>query len=95
LGQEGVRNLFEKASDWYENRGLYDEAVDAALTAGLFDRAMQSIEKFIEIHDITGFRTLNRWVGKVPAELVLTHPVVCFAFARSSCILPTASRLPP
>jgi LuxR family maltose regulon positive regulatory protein len=63
------------------------------LTAGLFDRAIQCIEKFIEIHDITGFRTLNRWLGRIPAELVLAHPVVCFAFAQ--VILYTTDRFAP
>ena len=40
LTKQTIKSLFEKASDWYEYHGLFDEAIETALTAKLFERAM-------------------------------------------------------
>jgi len=93
LGEEGVQSIFEKASDWYEVHGLYDEAIEAALAAKRFKRAMQIIEKFIEIHDITELHTLVRWLEKIPAELLLLHPEICLTYAQ--VILYSSDRFAP
>lgn len=82
LGPASLRGLFEKASDWYEYHGLFDEAIEMALTATLFERAMTLIEKFIEIHDLSEFRTLARWLAQVPQPEVLRHPAICFTYAQ-------------
>jgi len=47
LDEAEIKSLFEKASEWYEYHGLLDEAIEPALAAKLFDRAMTLIEKFI------------------------------------------------
>jgi LuxR family maltose regulon positive regulatory protein len=77
-----VETLFEKASNWYEYHELLDEAIETALTARLCERAILLVKKFIEIHDITQWQTLVRWLEKIPEELILRYPTVCFAYAQ-------------
>ncbi|MGA7607214.1 MAG: LuxR C-terminal-related transcriptional regulator [Anaerolineales bacterium] len=82
LGESDIRSLFEKASGWYEYYGLYDEAIEAALTAKLFDRVAMLIEKFIEIHDLSGIQTLGRWLESIPEREILLYPVICFTYSQ-------------
>jgi len=82
LNETDIKSLFEKASGWYEYHGLFDEAIETALTAKLFARAMTLIEKFIEIHDLSELRTLGRWLENIPQQEILRHPVICFTYAQ-------------
>jgi LuxR family maltose regulon positive regulatory protein len=93
LGDGGVRSIFEKASSWYEVHGLYDEAIETALAAKLFERAILLVEKFIEIHDITQWQTLTRWLENIPDELIFRHSAICFSYAQ--VILYTSDRFAP
>jgi LuxR family maltose regulon positive regulatory protein len=82
LDQANIKSLFEKASGWYEYHGLYDEAIEAALAAKLFRRAMPFLKKFIEIHAITQLQTLDRWLENIPIQEILLHPIICFTYAQ-------------
>jgi LuxR family transcriptional regulator, maltose regulon positive regulatory protein len=82
LDEASIKTLFEKASEWYEYHGLFDEAIETALTAKLFERAMNLIEKFIEIHDLSELRTLGRWLENIPQQEILHHPAICFTHAQ-------------
>jgi LuxR family maltose regulon positive regulatory protein len=82
LSEQIVKSIFEKASGWYETHGLYDEAIEIALSAKLTDRAMALIEKFIEIHDLTELRTLGRWLEKLPEGEIYLHPEISFTYAQ-------------
>jgi LuxR family maltose regulon positive regulatory protein len=82
LGEEGVQALSEKASGWFEARGLLDEAVETALAARLYERALALIEKYIEIHDITELRTLGRWLASIPEPEILRLPEISFSYAQ-------------
>jgi LuxR family maltose regulon positive regulatory protein len=93
LGEADIERLFEKASDWYEYHGLFDEAIETALTAKLFERAMTLIEKFIAIHDLSTMHTLGRWLEHIPQQEVLRHPIVCFNYAQ--VILYSTDRFAP
>jgi LuxR family maltose regulon positive regulatory protein len=93
LNETEISRLFDKASQWYEFQGLFDEAIDTALTARLFDRALSLIEKFIEIHDMSGLRTIGRWLEGIPQHEMLRHPVLCFTYAQ--IILYSTDRFAP
>jgi LuxR family maltose regulon positive regulatory protein len=80
--ESALQRLFERAGDWYEYHGLLDEAIESALHARLFARAMMLIEKYIEIHDLRELRTLVRWLDLVPQQDILQRPVICFIFAQ-------------
>jgi LuxR family transcriptional regulator, maltose regulon positive regulatory protein len=82
LDKPATQSLFERASDWYEYHGLFEEAIETALSAGLFERAMFLIEKYLEIHDLREARTLSRWLAVIPTGDVLKHPIICFTLAQ-------------
>ena len=93
LGEVDIQALFEKASSWYEYHGLFDDAVETALTVKLFDRAITLIEKFIEIHDLSEMNTLGRWLENIPQQSILLHPKICFTY--SQVILYSTDRFAP
>jgi LuxR family maltose regulon positive regulatory protein len=93
LSETEIRHLLEKASEWYEYQGLFDEAIDTTLTAKLFDRALTLIEQFIEIHDMSEFRTIGRWLANIPQPEILKHPVISFTYAQ--LILYSTDRFAP
>ena len=93
MGEADVQSIYGKASGWYEAHGLYDESIEAALTAGLYEPAMALIEKFIEIHDLTELYTLSRWIESIPEDLTLHNPAMCFAYAQA--LLYTTDRFAP
>jgi LuxR family maltose regulon positive regulatory protein len=82
LDEAEVSALFEKATDWYEYHSLFDEAIETALAAKLFQRAIALIERFIEIHDLSELRTLSRWLENIPQPEILRQPVICFTYAQ-------------
>ncbi len=74
--------LHRKASNWYEQNGDIDEAIVHALHAGDFDHAADLIEKHIESIWGTGrHSTIQRWVAKLPVELVFSKPNLCIFHA--------------
>jgi LuxR family maltose regulon positive regulatory protein len=77
-----LKSVFEKASGWYEVHGLYDEAIETALSARLAPRAIALIEKFIEIHDLAELHTLGRWLEEIPEAELYLHPGICFTYAQ-------------
>jgi len=93
LDEAGVKTLFEKATDWYEYHGLFDEGIETALAAKLFDHAMKLIEKFIEIHNMSELHTLGRWLENIPQQEILLHPAICFTYAQ--IILYSTDRFAP
>lgn len=91
--EASITTLFERASKWYAYHGLFDEAIDTALTAKLFDQAMDLIETFIEIHDMSEMHTIGRWLAKIPEQEILRHPVI--AFTNAQLILYSTDRFAP
>ena len=77
--------LHHRASVWYEQQGLMDEAIDHALTVKDFDRAIALIEANVEAtlmrSEVTVF--LN-WMEKLPKEQVHDHPLLDFYHAFAS-----------
>lgn len=82
LGADGVRSIFKKASDWYAGQHLFDDAIEMALAAELYERALELVESFIEIYDLREMGTLTRWLERIPQALTWAHPAVCMAYAQ-------------
>jgi LuxR family maltose regulon positive regulatory protein len=82
LDQGAIRSLFERASSWYEYQGLLEDAIETALSAESFERALSLIERYLEIHDLREARTLSRWLETVPRSDLLQHPIICFTLAQ-------------
>lgn len=93
LGEAGIASIFEKASLWYEEQQLYEDAIETALKSGSLERALSLMEKFIELHYVGEMYTLGRWLEDVPTELVLKHPEICLTYAQ--VILYSSDRYAP
>jgi LuxR family maltose regulon positive regulatory protein len=93
LGEGGVQAIYEKASDWYAYQQLFDDAIETALAAGLFERALELLERYIEIYNLSEMLTLKRWMERIPDGLSLGHPAVCMMYAQ--VILFSSDRFAP
>ncbi len=70
-----VNNLHLRASTWFEERGLLDEAIHHALAGGGFDlAARQMTDGLREVLNREDRPTLERWLGLLPEEMIRRHP---------------------
>jgi LuxR family maltose regulon positive regulatory protein len=73
-GAEQVVALHRRASQWYENNNLPDEAIHHALEAKDWHRAMRLVDAHGEAHRKRGeWNTLLGWLKIIPNELLRTH----------------------
>ncbi|HEX9133391.1 MAG TPA: LuxR C-terminal-related transcriptional regulator [Ktedonobacteraceae bacterium] len=77
-----VPELHRRASAWYEQHGLFDEAVQHALAARDFERADRLIEQVglavgigKQVHTVLG------WINSIPEAFVRTRPTLCIYHA--------------
>lgn len=82
LGQEHLRTLHSKASMWYEQHGQLNDAIESALSAQEFPRAVALIERVAGVQGIRSEYTLQRWLEQLPQELLYTRPLLCFVYAQ-------------
>jgi LuxR family maltose regulon positive regulatory protein len=79
---EQVSTLHIRASEWYEQNGFTDEAIEHALRAQDFERAAERIERVAEVVWVRNVDTdLRRWLDRLPVELVLSRPQLCVFYA--------------
>jgi LuxR family maltose regulon positive regulatory protein len=93
FGEEGLRQLSARASVWYEEHDMLDEAVEAALQAQDMPRTAILIQRLLEIQWDTvrafpanipyEFHTVYRWLAQIPESLLKSYPSLCFAYASS------------
>ena len=74
--------LHSRASVWYEQRGLIDEAIDHALVAAGAARAARLIEHHGFVIAVRGqMQTVLGWLERLPAELVRSSPGLGIVYA--------------
>jgi len=74
--------LHREASNWYEQNGFDDEAIEHALLGSDFDHAAEIIERHID--DTWGagqHAVIQRWMADLPDELVFSKPRLCIFHA--------------
>jgi LuxR family maltose regulon positive regulatory protein len=77
-----VLTLHHRASEWYEQNGFADEAIEHALRAEDFERAAHLIEEHVDAIWQRGEHTkLRRWLAGLPVELVFSKPQLCILHA--------------
>jgi LuxR family maltose regulon positive regulatory protein len=84
LGEEVLCRLSSHASKWYEERGLYAEAVEAALHAQDYRRAAILIEQILEeqsLNEMNEYHTLEHWLKQIPEDVLSGHPILCLGYA--------------
>jgi LuxR family maltose regulon positive regulatory protein len=68
-------NLHRRASTWYEENGMLDDAIEHTIRAKDFDRTVDLINLHFEsILKLGGYTTIWRWFNAVPVELLHTKP---------------------
>ena len=70
--------LHRRASDWYEQKKLLDEAINHALQGKNFERAAHLIDTHLDgDYEVRDQRTLRRWLAAMPEDFVLSKPDLC------------------
>lgn len=84
LGEERCRELYRKASQWYEAQDQPIEAIDTAFAAHDFTRAADLMEHLADPHIFqSDFYTLLRFAEQLPEEQLQTHPGLCIIYATA------------
>jgi len=75
VGAQGVASLHNRASVWYEENDLVDEAIEHALAAQDFDRAAGLIGQVAEATLMRSqVATLSNWIGLLPDKALHAQP---------------------
>jgi LuxR family maltose regulon positive regulatory protein len=70
--------LHGRASEWYEQNGFADEAIEHALGAQDLERAANLIEEYVDELWQRGEHTrLRRWLARLPIDLACAKPDLC------------------
>ena len=79
---ELVPILYQRASQWFEEAGNIEEAINHSLAAGDAQRAALLIERIAHTLLEDGETTaLQRWLDTLPAELIRSSPRLCITSA--------------
>ncbi|MCP5094842.1 MAG: tetratricopeptide repeat protein, partial [Chloroflexi bacterium] len=75
---EKTSTLHKKASEWHEQNGLPDEAIEHALRAKDFERATQLLDTYMDkILNRGEYTNVWRWLGEIPEKFILSKPDLC------------------
>ncbi len=66
--------LHRRASEWHEQTGFIDEAIEHALHGEYFERAATLIEDHFDNYERGDQTTLRRWLAEMPEELLFSRP---------------------
>lgn len=81
---DSAASLHKKASDWFKQNGLIDEAIDYALQADDFEKAIDLIESIADAVWIKGeHNKLEDWLDAIPREILRNVPNLCIFHASS------------
>jgi LuxR family maltose regulon positive regulatory protein len=75
-----MQDLHQKASDWYEQNGFVDEAIEHALRGDDFKKAAQLIEE--QVDAVSEHTKILRWLDELPVEVISSKPQLCIFRAR-------------
>jgi LuxR family maltose regulon positive regulatory protein len=79
---EEIPDLHGRASEWYAANNLVPEAINHALAGGDTERAADLVESIaMTLVKESKLSTLQRWLNKLPEELLGDHPWLCISQA--------------
>ncbi|GHO57400.1 LuxR C-terminal-related transcriptional regulator [Ktedonobacter robiniae] len=93
LGEPHLHQLLARASAWYEEHNLYAEAIETALDATNFMRALDLLECFLKekLHTqalaTQEIYTLHHWFRRLPEKDLARHPDLCVHYAMTHLFL--------
>jgi len=94
--QKEIHELHRRASAWFGENGMIEEAINHAMAAGDMDGAAKLIEdsRHKLLNDEDWF-TLERWLNRLPDELVQKRPALLLARAWTLELRYQMSQIPP
>jgi LuxR family maltose regulon positive regulatory protein len=96
LSKKEIDGLHSNASTWYGTRGMIEEALNHALAAGDTDDAVHLIEtNRHELLNIEDSSSLERWLNKLPDEVVQERPALLLAQAWIFELSFQSAKIPP
>ncbi|MDX1522593.1 MAG: LuxR C-terminal-related transcriptional regulator, partial [Anaerolineae bacterium] len=85
---EVLDQLHQRASRWYTDNGYTAEAINHALAAGDFERAISLIEPAsLDLLTHGAATTVINWLAPLPAEIVQTNPRLSLSLSWAYLIL--------
>jgi LuxR family maltose regulon positive regulatory protein len=84
LGEGALAAGAYRASQWYAQHGMLPEAIDAALAAGMHERAAALIGQAIGTRHYRApveYHTQQRWLAALPDATLIEHPALCLRLA--------------
>jgi len=83
-GTRAVAGLHQQASQWYQDNGFLDDAINHALAARDWEKAVSLLSEVSELQKKTGeMSTLLNWLQVVPKEALLTRPQLCINYSAA------------
>ena len=81
-GKEKVKELQERASDWFEQEGMEILAIEHALEAESFTRAMKLIDGMVEnLWDVAQYATILKFGNYFTQETIVASKRFCLFYA--------------
>jgi LuxR family maltose regulon positive regulatory protein len=78
-----VRDLHNRASEWFEKNGFLDEAIDHAFDAKEFERATRLFcQDSLDVIYTRSITALGNWLGNFPETFLMEDPRLCIAKAH-------------
>jgi LuxR family maltose regulon positive regulatory protein len=79
---EDISHLYKNASIWFEEEGLYHQAIEYSTRGGAFERAANIIEKVAEDTIARSeVSTYKHWMTLIPENLIRKHPLLAIYYA--------------
>lgn len=74
--ENAERDIYQRAADWCSEKGLQHEAINYALSGGIYDQAIELIADIVEdLIEVSGEHwTLLYWVKQLPDDYSLKQP---------------------
>lgn len=69
--------LHQRASQWFENRGMLHDAIDHALKAKDFQRTADLVDKIAQTSILIDVFPVQKWIDQIPDEIIFEHPWIC------------------
>jgi LuxR family maltose regulon positive regulatory protein len=87
-----VKELHQRASEWYEHEGFVIEAISHALATPDQERAADLIEQYWLAEFFYGEDLLiRRWLAAIPEDLARSRPILCVAQTWLELLMPPQS----
>jgi LuxR family transcriptional regulator, maltose regulon positive regulatory protein len=94
--RDQIAELHRRASEWYENEGLVDEAIQHALNAGDMESATRLVDGIaIDLLVRAEANKLLKFVEQLPSDLCQGYPMLCILHAWALVFMGQLDRVEP